>query len=47
MIRPRRNLLCGPPTDPKPPGSHRFPESKTAQPAAQSDVRVSLIFEGQ
>lgn len=47
MIRLQRNLLCGPLTDPKPPGSHRFPESKTAQPAALSDVMVLLIFEGQ
>lgn len=28
MIRPRRTLLCGPPTDPKPHSSQRFPEER-------------------
>lgn len=45
MIRPWRKSLCGPSTDPKPPGSHRFPESNTRQ--LIPDVRISLIFEGQ
>lgn len=47
MIRPQRNSFRGPTMDLKPPGSHRFPESKTTHPEAYSDVRISLILEGE
>lgn len=47
MIHPQRNLYCAPQSAPKPPGSHPFPELKTTQPAAHSDVTALLLLEGQ